>query len=156
MDGDYSAYSCSFCCLSSSISYRNFFLYSGKSSLFINSKLLSQNCRIHFLFYSLLPTSVPVFFNPPPYQIAFIDVLLTLELPIVGTFGSFTSFRIPLPLRFIVAALVPFILLLFIAFLVTACPACWVGTLVLLFLTFLLSLPFSCTLPSFAFSSLIF
>lgn len=43
---------------------------------------------------------------PPAYQIAFIEVLLTLEFPTIGTLGNLTiaalsGFRMPLPLLFI-------------------------------------------------------
>jgi hypothetical protein len=81
---------------------------------------------------------------------AFIDVLLTLLLPIVVTFGSFTGasgLRIPLPLLFMMAVLLfgagGFTVLL-------------EGTLVLLLRTFLLSFALSALLISFAFSYLTF
>jgi hypothetical protein len=54
-----------------------------------------KNTAIHFLFSSLLPlVDGPDFLLAS--QIAFIEVLLTLLIPIVFTLGSFTGGTFPL------------------------------------------------------------
>lgn len=109
-----------------------------------------KNTAIHFLFSSLLPL-VDVAGFLLASQIAFIEVLLTLLLPIMFTLGSLTEPGAAgtFPLLFITAVLL----------VGTAAFIAWFevgGTFVLLFLIFLLSLFFSSFWSSFAFYSFAF
>lgn len=109
----------------------------------------------HLRLYYLLPWGIVYwvpFFIPPPSQIAFIEVLLTLLLPIVLTFGSFIWFGVSafctlFPLLFIIAVLL----------VGTVGLAMWLeGTLVLLLRMFLFSRAFSSFWSYLAFSSFTF
>ena len=112
----------------------------------------------HFRRSSLLPPSWPLRLLPPSH-IAFIEELLTLELPIVLTFGNLTigsGLLMPFPLRFMPCVgftgdgldIVPEFALFICMF--------EPGALVLLFLMFLFGWFFWRVRASLAFSSLTF
>ena len=99
--------------------------------------------------YYLLPLVIElsvIFFEAPPYKIAFIDVLLTLLFP--TTFGSFTVSKV-----YGLRAVMTF-LFIEVIFFETGGRFIWAGPFVLLFRMFLLS--FSLFASIFAFYYLTF
>jgi hypothetical protein len=69
---------------------------------------LASHFRFYYLLLLVTEPSLPVRLKTPFSRMAFMEVLLTLLLPMVLTFGSLTGtsgLRMPVPLLFMMAVL---------------------------------------------------